>query len=76
MHEYGHTFDSRIFGVSYMLAIGIPSLISAGNSEVIPEAPFITHRKYWTELRANNWAEKYFKKYYEVNWDSSEYPLN
>ena len=29
MHEYGHTIDSRILGLSYLFAIGIPSLNSA-----------------------------------------------
>ncbi len=44
MHEYGHTFDSQIFGWSYLLAIGIPSITGAE----------------WTERRADRHAERYF----------------
>jgi hypothetical protein len=76
MHEYGHTIDSRIFGLSYLFAIGIPSLISANNSESLEKAPYTTHRGYWTEIRANSWAAKYFEKYYGLNWGFSKYPLN
>ena len=46
-HEYGHTRDSQIFGLSYLLAIGIPSARGAE----------------WTERRANRWAWRYAKKY-------------
>jgi RHS repeat-associated protein len=42
-HEYGHTFDSKLYGLSYLLTIGISS---AANAE-------------WTEIRANRWANKY-----------------
>jgi hypothetical protein len=38
MHEYGHTVDSRLFGVSYLFAIGVPSAISAGNSKTVPKS--------------------------------------
>jgi hypothetical protein len=68
MHEYGHTIDSRNFGLSYLFAIGIPSLISAAGSG--------DHSTYWTETRANERAAKYFKKYYGVEWIFSRYPLN
>ena len=43
---YGHTKDSQIFGLSYLLAIGLHSVLVAE----------------WTETRANNWAGKYAKK--------------
>jgi RHS repeat-associated protein len=68
MHEYGHTIDSRAFGLSYLFAIGLPSIFSASGSG--------DHSTYWTETRANRRAEKYFKKHYEVNWTFSGYPLN
>jgi hypothetical protein len=42
-HEYGHTKDSKLFGLTYLLAIGIPSASGAD----------------WTELRANNRAWDY-----------------
>jgi hypothetical protein len=78
MHEYGHTVDSRLFGISYLFAIGIPSAISAGGSEMISENNpnnLYTHDVYWTEIRANKRAAKYFRKYYGVNWTYSDYPL-
>ena len=59
MHEYGHTFDSRLFGISYLLAIGIPSAIAHSNDN-----------KYgWTEIRANRHAKRYFKNYLDLKWD-------
>jgi RHS repeat-associated protein len=72
MHEYGHTIDSRAFGLSYLFAIGIPSGISAWKDQ-------INHTDYWTEKRANRRAAKYFGKHYRVNWsgrDFDRYPLN
>jgi hypothetical protein len=72
MHEYGHTIDSRAFGLSYLFAIGIPSGISASKHDG-------THHSYPTETRANERAAKYFGKYYGVNWSESrfnDYPLN
>jgi len=61
MHEYGHTFDSRIFGNTYLFAVGIPSLVSAAGSG--------DHSRYWTEMRANRHAKKYFGKYHGVDWN-------
>lgn len=55
MHEYGHTFDSSRHGLSYLVAIGLPS--ARGD------------RYTWTETRANNFAAKYFKRYYGVDWE-------
>jgi hypothetical protein len=73
MHEYGHTIDSRLFGLSYLFAVGIPSLISVGNSEQISGevSGVSTHDKYWTEMRANKRAKKYFGKHYGVDWNTS-----
>jgi hypothetical protein len=68
MHEYGHTIDSRAFGLSYLFAIGIPSIFSASGRE--------GHFIYWTETRANRHAEKYFGKRFNVNWNFPRYPLN
>lgn len=53
MHEYGHTKDSFIFGLSYLFAVGIPSGSGAE----------------WTEYRANVHARKYFRKYYGVDFN-------
>jgi hypothetical protein len=69
MHEYGHTIDSRAFGLSYLFAIGVPSIISAAGDGG-------DHSTYWTETRANRRAEKYFRKYFNVNWNYPHYPLN
>jgi hypothetical protein len=61
MHEYGHTIDSRAFGLPYLFAIGIPSIISAAGDD---------HSTYWTEKRANRRAKAYFGKYYGIDWNS------
>ncbi len=66
MHEYGHTIDSRIFGLSYLFAIGLPSLISAAGDG--------NHHAFWTERRANRRAKRYFEKYYDVDWNLFESP--
>ena len=60
-HEYGHTFDSQLYGLSYLLSIGLPSARGAE----------------WTERRANNWAWRYAKKHkYMDEWMYPyEYPL-
>lgn len=71
MHEYGHTIDSRVFGLSYLLAIGIPSLYSANRAN---HDPAWDHDEFWTEKRANIRAEKYFKKF-GVTWSFPGYPL-
>jgi hypothetical protein len=76
MHEYGHTIDSRAFGLSYLFAIGIPSIFSADNSTRVTGKPYSTHDIYWTELRANRRAERYFRKYYGISWTFPDYPLN
>jgi hypothetical protein len=75
MHEYGHTIDSRIFGISYLFAIGLPSLGSA----IFDKA---NHSFFYTEKRANRLAARYFSKNYGINWNYlgnsifSHYPLN
>lgn len=49
MHEYGHTFDSRIWGPLYLFSIGLPSLISANNSQSVFDNGIwtTTHRIKW-----------------------------
>ena len=68
MHEYGHTFDSREAGPAYLFTIGIPSAISASNSEGIEVNGIstTTHKLFWTEQRASLNAYYYFNKYYGI----------
>jgi len=75
MHEYGHTFDSRIWGPFYLLAIGAPSLISANNSQRIYKNGLstTTHRIKWYERSASRNAKIHFRKY-GVIWDDEENP--
>jgi len=87
MHEYGHTIDSRLFGPSYLFAVGIPSAISAAKSKLISDWKrkpvsnpngLYTHDVFWTETKANRRASKYFKKHYNINnWEAlyPDYPL-
>jgi len=59
-HEYGHTLQSKIFGLSYLFAVGIPS---ASGAE-------------WTEIRANKRVWKYLQKYGLLDeWVYPDYPL-
>ena len=76
MHEYGHRRDSKIFGPTYLFAVGIPSAISASKSISIKGEAYSTHDIFWTETRANRSAKQYFGKYYGVDWDrtSPYYP--
>lgn len=67
MHEFGHTADSQRFGWAYLPVIGLPSLLSAfgkGN-----------HNVFWTEIRANRHAMRYFGKYYSIAWNDLGYPI-
>ncbi|STZ69439.1 RHS repeat-associated core domain-containing protein [Myroides odoratus] len=59
LHEYGHTFDSSKHGLSYLVSIGISSAQGAE----------------WTERRANNFAAKYLKKYYNLDWKEKKFHL-
>lgn len=66
MHEFGHTADSQRFGPLYLFVIGIPSLISAfGKGD---------HSVFWTELRANRHAQRYFSRRYGMGWDEYGFP--
>ena len=66
MHEFGHTADSQRFGPLYLPVIGLSSLVSAmGKGD---------HNIFWTEIRANRHAKKYFGKRYGVNWSEWGYP--
>ena len=73
MHEYGHYIDSQVFGLSYLFAVGIPSIISANNFEDIEGEPrrVTTHQFRTFEMRANRKAAKYFGKHYGVDWNTT-----
>ena len=68
MHEYGHTIDGRLWGLSYLFAIGIPSIISAANASPISGKFADTHDYTSYEMRANRKAKRYFGRYYGVSW--------
>ena len=66
MHEFGHTADSQLFGWFYLPLVGLPSLLSAlGKGD---------HNVFWTEIRANSHAKRYFSKYYSIAWKEEGYP--
>jgi RHS repeat-associated protein len=75
MHEYGHTFDSQLYGLTYLFAIGIPSLRSASNLRPSNIPGLDTHDIFWTELRANRHAANYFGQF-GIDWTDFEPPLN
>ncbi len=65
-HEFGHTIDSQRFGWFYLPLIGLPSLLSAlGKGD---------HNHFWTEIRANRHARRYFSKHYAIAWNETNYP--
>ena len=78
MHEYGHYIDSQRMGLTYLINVGLPSLISAGTSKEIEGEPkgVDTHSFRWYEMNANKNAERYFNKHYgnRVDWTRFEPP--
>jgi hypothetical protein len=68
MHEYGHTFQSQIWGPLFGITVGIPSLLSAWLTPDI-------HKFRSFERTANSYAGWYFKRL-GVNWDDfkDDYP--
>ena len=54
MHEYGHTLQSRNYGIFYLPYIGPRSLLSAASSS--------DHREKWYEREASAYARRYFGK--------------
>lgn len=55
-HEYGHYLDSQRLGPLYLLLIGLPSVLSA----YIATRFGWTHRRTFTEQRAERNAAQYF----------------
>jgi len=78
MHEYGHSFDSRLYGIFYLPFIGLPSLISAARSkQLIGNSNKLGQHKYMSyEMRANRKAAKHFWQAYNTEWEqfSRDYP--
>lgn len=74
MHEYGHTIDSKKFGIAYLFIIGIPSLITASKSKIIEinNQYYSSHNIKLHERRANINSKKYFVKNYNLDWTSVE----
>lgn len=70
MHEYGHYIDSQMFGPGYV--VWLSSVVSATRFKQLPNEPLgvTTHDQFWTEMRANRNAKKYFRKYYGVDWNT------
>lgn len=53
-HEYGHSIQSMILGVLYLLVIGLPSIIWAGCFNKYREKHNISYYSLYTE----KWADK------------------
>ena len=58
LHEYGHTIQSRHYGLAYLFNIGIPSLFDAKNHRKVP------HRERWFEREASAYGRDYFGNYW------------
>lgn len=72
MHEYGHTFDSRIWGPLYLPVIGTLSLHSADKANKTGNSAY--HREKWYERSASRKAKKYFSKKFGVVWNEQRNP--
>lgn len=78
LHEYGHTIQGNVLGAGYLLAIGLPSLISAWGNEYIKGDPYgaDTHSYFYTETWANRLAARYFSIFNGYSWDEYDgYPF-
>lgn len=54
MHEYGHTRQSMMLGVLYLLVIGLPSIVWAGCFDKYRAKHHISYYSLYTE----KWADK------------------
>lgn len=59
LHEYGHTFDSQLWGWLYLPVVGLPSLVS----QWIELAGLFHHRH--DNLYAERWANRHAKNHFE-----------
>ncbi len=78
LHEYGHTLQSQMLGISYLFIVGIPSLVSAANSKPLKGnlEGKKNHDFFYTETWANRLASWYFYKYYGIVLDENTLPLH
>ena len=59
LHEYGHTFDSQLWGWLYLPVVGLPSLVS----QWIELAGLFHHRH--DNLYAERWANRHAAKHFD-----------
>ncbi len=64
MHEYGHSLDSQRLGIFYLIAVGIPSIVSAAREDWSSTKHTSKHEHKSYELRATRLAKAYFYRYY------------
>ena len=84
MHEYGHYLQSQEYGFGYIFTVGIPSLYNTSKKEMVKVIDNDTGnptyyskvKTMWFERHANGKASKYFKKKYNIEWDTSLYPIS
>lgn len=78
LHEYGHTSQSRVFGVLYpLIAIvsGFSCAARCNDLEAIRGGFNISrHDISWYEMQANRYAARYFRKFYGVTWNDNANP--
>ena len=67
-HEYGHTIQSKVFGVLYPI-IG---LLSLGSMILDDLNTGHDHNSFFTEVMANRFAQKIFTNY---TWGTVKYPI-
>lgn len=61
IHEYGHYIQSQFMGPTYLFAVAIPSIMSAGFTS---KEAGMDHQERWFEANANRLSVNYFEKKY------------
>ena len=61
IHEYGHTIQSKIWGLSYL---PVPALLSLWNCRKFWDKHKTPHDNYWTEVWANTYSKQYYKRHH------------
>lgn len=79
MHEYGHSLQSQMIGLSYLFAIGLPSLGCTRFPQNVENNVYgdSSDDFFYTETWANQLASRYFSIFKGYEWDERDgYPFH
>lgn len=57
-HKFGHSVQSKIFGPTYLLLVGIPSIFRALYGDLQENMNFLERRKWYYSGYPEDWADK------------------